>query len=205
MSRLQSAVWIGSVLMPVLCAVGRAEDVSTAPSENAPAVSAPTGRVLPAETEIHLRLLDAVASNTHKHGDRFRLEVAEPVIVDGQVVIPARAACTGEVVHAAKAGFGGKAGELILASRFVQVGDRALKLRSFSAGHGQDRVDLALGLSFVVVGLFVEGKNISLPAGTDVFAKIAADIEFPVAPPVPTETTPPETTTEIDNNENSQH
>ena len=60
----------------------------------------------------------------------------KPVAVDGEVVIPAGAACVGEVVHAAKAGFGGKAGELILASRFVRLGDREIKLRSFSAGNG---------------------------------------------------------------------
>jgi hypothetical protein len=158
-------------------------------------------RMLPAGTEIHLRLLEAVASNTHKHGDRFKLVVAEPVMVNGEVVIPAGASCVGEVVHAAKAGFGGKAGELILASRFVRVGDREVKLRSFSAANGTERVDLALGLSFVVVGLFVEGKNIALPAGTDVYAKIAADSEFPATPDVSTDAT----TTETDNNENPQH
>ena len=54
-----------------------------------------------------------------------------------------------------------------------------------------------MGLSFVVVGLFVQGKNIVLPAGTDVFAKIAADSELAIAPSVPTR--------EIDNDENPQH
>ena len=131
--------------------------------------------MLAAETEVHLRLLEPVASNTHKHGDRFKLEV----------------------VHAAKAGFGGKAGELILASRFIRLGDREVKLRSFSAGNGTERVNLAMGLSFVVVGLFVQGKNIALPAGTDVFAKIAADSELAIAPSVPTR--------EIDNDENPPH
>jgi hypothetical protein len=191
MSLLQSAWWTGSLLLLAACAAVRAQD--------APAPVAPT-RVLPAETEIHLRLLEAVASNTHKHGDRFKLEVAEPVVVDGQVVIPAGAICIGEVVHAAKAGFGGKAGELILASRFVQLGERQVKLRSFSAGNGTDRVNLAMGLSFVVVGLFVEGKNIALPQGTDVFAKIAADSELTIVPSVPSETT-----RETENDENPQH
>jgi hypothetical protein len=123
-----------------------------------------------------------VASNTHVHGNRFRLEVAEPVVVDGVVVIPAGAACIGEVVHAGKAGFGGKAGELILATRFVRVGDREVRLRSFTASNGSDRVNLAMGLSYVLVGLFVQGKNIAVPAGTDVYAKIAADSELPVTP-----------------------
>jgi hypothetical protein len=157
-------------------------------------------RVLPAETEIHLRLLEPVASNTHKHGDRFKLEVAEPVVVDGDVLIPAGAAVVGEVIHAAKAGFGGKGGELILTSRFVRVGEREVKLRSFSAGNGSQRVNLALGLSFVLVGVFVQGNNIALPAGADVFARLAADNELTVISSVPTLPT-----TEIDNNETPQH
>lgn len=179
MPKIQSAWWAGCLLMAA-CVAPRAQD--------APAPATPA-RVLPAETEIHLRLLEAVASNTHKHGDRFKLEVAEPVVVDGQVVIPAGTACIGEVVHAAKAGFGGRAGELILTSRFVQLGEHQVKLRSFSAGHGTERVNLAMGLSFVVVGLFVQGNNIALPAGTDVFAKIAADSELAVVPTVPSEDT----------------
>jgi hypothetical protein len=180
--------------MLALTAIVRAQDAS------APVAVAAT-RLLPADTEIHLRLLEPIASNTHKHGDRFKLEVAEPVVVNGEVLIPAGASCVGEVVHAAKAGFGGKAGELILASRFVRIGDREVRLRSFSAANGHERVDLALGLSFVLVGLFVEGKNIAVPQGTDVYAKIAADSELAVTPAVSTDAT----TTENDNNENPQH
>jgi hypothetical protein len=203
MSSIHSAGWLGLLLMLAACSVACAQDPATSgpPTPDLPTTDLPTvatlTRLLPAETEIHLRLLEAVASNTHKHGDRFKLEVADPVIVDGQVLIPAGTACVGEVVHAAKAGFGGKAGELILASRFVRLGDREVKLRSFSASNGHDRVNLALGLSFVLVGLFVEGNNIALPEGTDVFARIAADSELAVVPSVPTQ--------ETDNNENPQH
>ena len=189
MSWIQSARWTGSVLAVIACSAVHAQDVPTA---------AAATRVLPAETEIHLRLLEPVASNTHKHGDRFKLEVAEAVAVDGDVVIAAGTACVGEVVHGQKAGFGGRAGELILASRFVRVGELEVKLRSFSASNGTDRVNLAMGLSFVLVGLFVEGKNIMLPEGTDVFARIAADTELPV---LSVSTEPRET----DNNENPQH
>ena len=186
MFTIQSAGRAAFVAMLAVCTVGRTEP-------------APTTRLLPADTEIHLRLLEPVASNTHAHGDRFKLAVAQAVVVDGAVVIPAGAECVGEVVHAGKAGFGGKGGELILASRFVRVGDREVKLRSFTASNGSDRVNLALGLSPVLVGLFVQGKNILVPEGTDVYAKIAADSELPVTAIVSTEAT-----TEIDNNENPQ-
>lgn len=148
---------------------------------------APQTHLLAAGTEVHLRLLQPVASNTHAHGDRFTLEVVEPINVDGVLLVPSGAQAIGEVVHAAKGGFGGRAGELILASRFISVGGQTIKLRSFSAGSGENRVNLAMGLSFVVVGIFVKGKDISLPAGTDVYAKVAEDSSLrAVAPPAET-------------------
>lgn len=182
--------------------------------ENAPAAATPepSASVVAANTEVHLRLLEPVASNTHKHGDHFALEVVDPVLVNGNLLIPAGAQGEGEVVHAAKGGFGGKAGELILVSRFVRVGDQVVKLRSFSVGNGKDRGDLAFGLSLVLVGLFVTGQNIVLPAGTDVFAKVAEDSLLPalsVAQPQTAESNPSSNadqhSTEIDKNETSPH
>jgi hypothetical protein len=166
--------------------------------------------LLKADTEVHLRLLAPVASNTHKRGDRFALEVARPVMVDGAIVVPPGAQGEGEVVHAAKGGFGGRAGELILVSRLLRVGDQTVKLRSFSAGNGDDRVNLAMGLSVVLVGLFVNGKDIALPVGTQVFAKVATDHSLPATlatGPVSVEapsTLPEEPMTETNDNEVSQ-
>jgi hypothetical protein len=191
-------------LLLALACIANADEIS-------PADDAASMRLLPADSEIRLRLLEPIASNSHKHGDKFALEVIEPVTIDGVALIPAGAKGEGQVVHAAKGGFGGRAGELILASRSVSVGGQTVKLRSFSAGNGQDRVNLALGLSFAVVGIFVTGKDIALPAGTEVFAKVSADtMLLPIAqtqsPPAidsqPSATEP--TSTEINENESSQ-
>jgi hypothetical protein len=203
--------WLAAVslsLTQIASAQETPADVASAPPAE---TSASETYVLKADTEIHLRLLAPVASNTHKRGDRFALEVAQPVMVDDVIVVPAGAQGEGEVVHAAKGGFGGRAGELILVSRLLRVGDQTVKLRSFSAGNGDDRVNLALGLSFVVVGLFVHGKDIALPAGTNVYAKVATDHPLPatlatgpVAAAAPTLPDEIETVTEINDNEVSQ-
>ena len=196
-------------LAAVSIALTRVASAQETPADMAPA-SAPATFLLKADTEVHLRLLAPVASNTHKRGERFAMEVAQPVMVDGAIVIPAGAQGEGEVVHAAKGGFGGRAGELILVSRLLRIGDQTVKLRSFSAGNGDDRVNLAMGLSVVLVGLFVNGKDIALPAGTNVFAKDATDHSLPatLAPgPVSVEapsTLPEETVTETNDNEVSQ-
>jgi hypothetical protein len=136
---------------------------------------------LAAGTEIHLRLLEPVASHTHKRGDRFKLEVAEPVTVDQSVIVPAGSPAIGEVVHAAKPGMSGKAGELILVARFLRVGEHEVKLRSFVAGNGENRLALAtgLGMALGLPALFVVGKNLVLPADTNVYAKVSADTSLP--------------------------
>lgn len=138
--------------------------------------------ILAAGTEIHLRLLEPVASHTHKRGDRFKLDVAEVIALDGHILVPAGSPAVGEVVHAAKPGMSGKAGELILATRFLRVGEREVKLRSFTAGNGENRLALAagLGVTLGIPALFVVGKNLVLPVGTDVYAKVAVDTSLPV-------------------------
>jgi hypothetical protein len=200
--------WLAALSLSLTFVAGAQETPADAaaaePSETFP-------YLLKADTEVPLRLLAPVASNTHKRGDRFALEVARPVMVDGAIVVPAGAQGEGEVVHAAKGGFGGRAGELILVSRFLRVGDQTIKLRSFSAGNGEDRVNLAAGLSMVMVGIFVNGKEIALPAGTNVFAKVAADQLLPAtlatgpasveAPTLPDENA---TVTESNDNEGPQ-
>lgn len=202
-SRLAGLAAVSLAFTQILSAQETPADVAPAPS--------PETYLLKADTEIHLRLLGPVASNTHKRGERFAMEVAQPVMVDGAIVIPAGAQGEGEVVHAAKGGFGGRAGELILVSRLLRTGDQTIKLRSFSAGNGDDRVNLAMGLSVVLVGLFVNGKDIALPAGTNVFAKVATDhllpatlAPGPAAAETPTLPEEIEAATETNDNEVSQ-
>ena len=155
-------------------------DSTVAASE--PAIPSPDAlvtvlRLLRANTEIHLRMLEPVASNTHRRGDRFKLEVAEVVELDGDIVIPAGTPAEGEVIHAAKATVTGRAGELILVVRFLNAGGQQVMLRAFSAGTGEDRADLALGLGVFggIPALFVTGKDVVIPAGADVFAKVRSD------------------------------
>ena len=201
----------GSTFAALACTAAIAQDATE------PAAPPTIGEVLerlltlPANTQIHLRMLEPVASNTHKPGDRFKLEVAEPIVIDGQVVIPAGSPGTGQVVHAAKRGMAGKGGELILAARFVRSGDREVRLRAFKAGIGEDRLDLAagLGVTLGIPALFVVGKELVVPAGADVFAKVAADALLPsVLGTGATDIAPPaeivDSHTEINNDEQSE-
>lgn len=138
---------------------------------------------VPALTPVTVRLEEAISSNRNKAGDRFRITVAEDVRVGDALVIPAGSAGEGEVVHAARSGAGGKAGELILAARFVRVGDVDVRLRSFSlgvTGKDQSANALAAGMFIGPFAMFVKGGVITVPSETLGVAKTALTFDLPV-------------------------
>ncbi len=143
-----------------------AASLAQVPSE---AAGEPSGLVtVPALTPVIVRLDEEISSKTSKSGDRFKITVAEDVRVGESVVIPAGSVGEGEVVHAAKRGAGGKAGELIVMARFVRIGDNEIRLRSFALGAaGRDKsVDsLAASLVFGPFGLIQKGGEAYLHAG----------------------------------------
>ena len=144
-----------------------AASLAQAPSEGAiePATALVT---VPALTPVIVRIEDEISSRANKSGDRFRITVAEDVRVGDAVVIPAGSVGEGEVIHAAKRGAGGKAGELIVMARFVRVGDNEIRLRSFALGAaGTDKsVDsLAASLVFGPFGLIQKGGDAYIVPG----------------------------------------
>jgi hypothetical protein len=138
---------------------------------------------LPALTVIDLVIEESVSSDVQKNGDRFPLRVAEDVRVGDVVVIPAGSRGEGEVVHAARSRGGGKAGELILAARYVRVGDREIRLRSFAGGSGKDRTrgSVAVAATLGFPALLVRGGAYVIAPGTLANAKTAEDLELPAA------------------------
>ncbi len=145
-------------------------------------VSTPEVRtaVLRANTLIPLRLMEAVGSDTSQTGAHFRLLVTDGIQVGDLTVIPAGSIADGQVIHAAKSGMFGKAGELSITSRFVQVGERRIKLHSLYANAGQSKADLAFGVGIVIplAPFFIKGKQVIVPADTELVARVAVDETF---------------------------
>lgn len=137
---------------------------------------------VPALTPVAVRLEESISSNKNKPGDRFRITVAEDVRIGDALVIPAGSAGEGEVIHAAKSGAGGKAGELILAARYVRVGDTEVRLRSFALGAvGKDHSAGALATGMIIgpFAMFVKGGVITVPPATPGIAKTALELQLP--------------------------
>lgn len=159
--------------------------MEVAPAAETPATPG-TLVTVPALTPLYLRIEEEISSKKNKNGDRFPIAIDEDVRVGATVVIPAGAVGEGEVIHAAKSSVGGKAGELLVTARFVRVGDREIRLRSFSLGaKGRDRSDDSLALSIVAgpLAMFVVGGAMIIPRGTVAGAKTAEQIELPAVQP----------------------
>lgn len=62
--------------------------------------SKPVVKTVPAGTRVSLELLQTLASNSNRPGDRFRARVARDVVVGGEVAIPAGSEISGVVTEA---------------------------------------------------------------------------------------------------------
>lgn len=146
-------------------------------SESAEAQVAGAAIVLPANTVVELEMVDTISSKTSKPGDFFKLKTALPVQRDGIEIIPAGTPVVGQVVHAQAARGGGKAGELIVAARYIELPQGQIKLRSGFGATGQDKTNDALvaAVLFGVIGMLVRGKDLELPAGHALSARLSAD------------------------------
>ena len=136
-------------------------------------------------TPVALELVDAVGSRTSKSLDMFRVVLAEPLMIGDHEAIPAGTPGTGEIVHAKKAGGMGAAGELVVAARFLELGDRKVRLRSTVVdAEGKSRINgvssfaaasAASPLPVAWIGFFIKGGEVELPPGTRLVAKLAED------------------------------
>lgn len=169
------------------------EDVAPAsPSATAP-TAAPACCVVANGLPVVLELVDEVSSATAVRGDRFAIQLAESVRVDGQVVIPAGARGVGEVIDAGKAGMGGRPGELVVAARYITMGDVQVPIRGFRlGGHGENLTKDAQTVVILagVGGLLMRGGDLVMPAGARGSAKIARDVTLPPAPAQPRDADP---------------
>jgi hypothetical protein len=142
---------------------------------------------VPARTPVEIEITDTINSRANHNGDTFAFHLAAPLIVAGRTVAPAGTPGLGEVVHAARARAMGKAGELILAARHIEVGGQQVRLRSFRYGPSQGR-DISNGTLITTsvvaavlpiltpIAFLVAGGEVNIPAGTRANAQTAAEV-----------------------------
>ncbi|SMQ62992.1 hypothetical protein SAMN06295984_0795 [Sphingopyxis terrae subsp. ummariensis] len=151
-----------------------------ATDDRVPDVPTATPDEVPAGTLVHLRIDEDVNSKTHKTGDWYAITLLEPIMLGERTIVPAGTPGRGQVVHAAKSGWGGKAGELILGARYLEYQGQQIPLRGMKLGGvGGNNEGLAFGAT-IAGGLVamplvfaLNGKNANIPAGMYATAKLA--------------------------------
>jgi hypothetical protein len=131
-------------------------------------------------TLFEVETVDAISSAHNLTGNLFGMRMREPLRYGAVVLVPAGTLVQGQITHASENRFGGMAGELVLAARYVQLPQGRIRLRASIGASGKDRkggatVTRAL---FGIVGGFIQGDNKELPAGTALAARLAEPVTF---------------------------
>lgn len=136
---------------------------------------------LKAGTVVRIESKVALSSKLNRAGERFAISLADPLTQNGQLLIAAGIRGEGEIVHAAQARWGGKAGELIANARFLDCGSVRLPLGHlhWSKGGANRTGDaIAAGMIFTPAMFLVSGGEVEIPAGVSGDAKLTSDVEI---------------------------
>ncbi len=163
-------------------------------SASVPAVAtsaAPPPDTLLDGTPVKLRLAQTISSHDAKVGQEVPFEVIEDVDVDGVPVIAKGATAIGTVTEAQPRRSMGRAGKLNISISYVRLRDnekamlRAVKDEK-GGGHVGAMTGAMVATSIVFfpaapLFLFVHGKDITIPQGTEITAFVQGDMHLNMA------------------------
>lgn len=158
--------------------------IAQAPTNNA---------VLRAGTPVSLRMMEEITTKKKaaRVGQRFMMEVAEPVFVNSVAVIPAGTPAWGEITTVRNKGMWGKSGKLDARALYVRVNGRQIRLTGTFDDKGVTGTGGVVASVALVplAGFFVTGTSAVLPKGGIVGGFIDEDVElsFANAGPAPLE------------------
>lgn len=160
-----------------------AQVASPAPQQ-AMIVGAQGGNVLRIGTQIPVRTRTELTTKNKalRVGQRFEVETAEPVSLNGRVVIPVGTPGVGEVTSVRNKGMWGKSGHFDVRLLSLRVGDRQIRVSGIADDKGKAGGGGAAAVSalvFLPAGFFMTGTSARLPAGTIITASLDEDV--PVA------------------------
>jgi hypothetical protein len=142
--------------------------------------------IVRAGTEVPLVTREALTTKHDKVrvGQRFQMEVASNVEVNGIVVIPIGTPATGEITEVRNKGMWGKSGYINARVISLRMGDRLIRLTGNFDDKGVTGTAGVVGaVAFVpIAGFFMTGTSAQIPTGSSVKAFLDEDIAFrPVA------------------------
>jgi hypothetical protein len=117
-------------------------------------------------------------------GQRFRLETAAPVLVQGVTVIPVGSPAVGELTDVRNKGMWGRSGHFAARVLYVTVNGRQIRLSGAFDQKGTAGGVGAVAVSAVVfapAGFFMTGTSAKLPVGTPVKGFVDEDVPLTIA------------------------
>jgi len=140
---------------------------------------------IPAGTPVSFVTIAPISSRSVKQGQRFPLQVGENVTVASQVLIAKGTAAVGEVEAVSAKGMFGKAGSLVLRPLFIDIGGERVNLVGVTADNGHDGTAAAAVTTALIggFGLIITGKSAVVPAGSQLYGRVRADVTLPVTTP----------------------
>ena len=156
-----------------------------------PVILAPAnGSVIESGTEIVLRLREELTTDKKKlkAGYRFQMEVAEPLRLNNQIIIPSGTPAIGEVTEVRNKGMWGKSGYIEARAISMRIGGRTIRLSGTFDDKGAAGTDI-----IPVVGFFTSGSSATIATGSTVKAFLDEDIvvaQSPAPTPAPAKPAP---------------
>jgi hypothetical protein len=157
-------------------------DTSAPPS--APAVAA--SGTLPAGTNLVIRMIESVDSETNRVGQTFRASMDQPVMVDGQTVIPRGADAVVKLVDAKDSGKLTGRADLTLSlqsvsinGHFVDINTQTINKESASQGEKTAKVAGGTAVAGAIIGAIAGGgKGAAIGAGAGAAAGAGSQVIF---------------------------
>ncbi|MCD2324995.1 hypothetical protein LQ953_13305 [Sphingomonas sp. IC-56] len=162
--------------------------ISTGTTVAAPSTAA---AVLRSGTSVPLRTVEPLTTKGKKLrvGQRFNLEVAEAVMVNGQTVIPVGSPAVGELTHVRNKGMWGKSGKIEARILYVRANGVQIRLTGQVDDKGVTGTVGVVGALAVVpiAGFFMTGTSAEIPTGSMITAFVEEDmpVAFSGAAPAP--------------------
>jgi hypothetical protein len=162
------------------------KDPKAVPAQSpAPATKAPLTFGLVEDTPIRIKLARTMSSKDARVDDRVDFEVLEDVKVGDTIVIERGAMAIATVTEAHPKRRMGRAGKLHMNVDYVRVASgEKVPLRAVKGGSGGNHIAVMTG-AMVATGivffpaaplfLFMHGKDITIPKGTEITAYVAVD------------------------------
>ncbi|KQU56915.1 hypothetical protein ASG67_17500 [Sphingomonas sp. Leaf339] len=181
---------LSGVLTSALIVVTSGVDAQTTiaatpvPTTTATLVAGPSDMtVLRTGTPVPLKMREHLTTNGKKLkvGQRFQMEVAEDIMLNGVTVIPAGSPAMGEVTDVRNKGMWGKSGHINARVLYATVNGRQIRLSGQLDDKGTTGTAGVVGAIAVipVAGFFVTGTSANIPIGTPINGFMDEDV--PVA------------------------